>query len=196
MHTLSEAITSHLRQSISVKEKTLQTCTQDIRIAIEWIVSAFRNQRKLLICGNGGSAADAQHIAAEFVVRLTHNLSRPALPAIALTTDSSILSAGGNDIGFVHVFSRQIEALGQTDDLLLAISTSGNSPNILEALATARNQHMKSIALLGNDGGKAKSMADLSIVVPSDSTQHIQETHITIGHILCEQVERILFVGD
>ncbi len=190
---LTAAIKNHFQQSISVKEKTLLTCTEDIIQAIALIARAFANQKKLLICGNGGSAADAQHIAAEFVIRLSRDLERPAMPAIALTTDSSILSAGGNDIGFTYVFARQIEALGQKDDVLLVISTSGNSPNILEALQAARRLSMTTIALLGNQGGKAKEMAQTSIIVPSDNTQHIQETHITIGHILCEQVERQLF---
>ena len=152
-----------------------------------------KNHKKILICGNGGSAADAQHLAAEMVIRLSHDIERPGLPAISLATDSSILSAGGNDIGFDNIFARQVEALGHPEDILLAISTSGNSPNILNALEMAREKELKSVGLLGNRGGKCRELVNIPIIIPSSNTQRIQEAHITLGHIIIELIERELF---
>ena len=146
-----------------------------------------------MLCGNGGSAADCQHIATEFVIRLSHNLERPAIPAIALTTDTSNLTAGGNDIGFTNVFARSIEALGKKGDCLIAISTSGNSENIIKAVNKSKLLGITTIGLLGNDGGKIMPLCDMSIVIPTNDTQRIQESHITVGHILCEIVERELY---
>jgi len=147
----------------------------------------------MLLCGNGGSAADCQHIATEFMIRLSHHINRPALPAIALTTDTSNLTAGGNDIGWVNVFARSVEGLGNEGDILLAISTSGNSPNVIKAVEKAREKKMIVVAFLGGDGGKLKDIVDLPIVIPSSNVQRIQEGHITIAHIICELVEMELY---
>ncbi len=186
-------ITRHLQESARTKERIIVSCLTDIQSVVESIVNCFRNKGKLLICGNGGSAADAQHIAAEFVIRLSHDLQRPALPAIALTTDTSQLTAGGNDIGFDNVFARQVEAYATKGDLLWGISTSGNSENIVRAVDMGKKKGLQSIGLLGGNGGKLAKIMDQTITVPSDNTQHIQEGHITIGHIICELVERTLF---
>jgi D-sedoheptulose 7-phosphate isomerase len=157
------------------------------------MTEAFRYGKKILLCGNGGSAADCQHIATEFMIRLSHHIERPALPAIALTTDSSNLTAGGNDIGFENIFARNVEGLGNEGDILLCFSTSGNSKNILNAVAKAKIKKMEVIALLGGDGGKLKELADLPIVIPSLNIQRIQEGHITAAHIICELVEEELY---
>jgi len=157
------------------------------------ITEIYRNGKKLLLCGNGGSAADCQHIATEFMIRLSHNIERPALAAIALTTDSSNLTAGGNDIGFENVFARNVQGLGSTGDALIAISTSGNSPNVIKAVETAKAKGIKTIGFLGGTGGKLKSMVDKPVVIPSGNTQRIQEGHITIAHIICEIVEVELY---
>jgi len=159
--------------------------------AAEMVAQAFALGRKLLIFGNGGSAADAQHIAAEFVNRFI--IERPALPAIALTTDTSILTSVGNDYGNRRIFSKQIKALGKAGDVALAISTSGNSPNVLEALEAARNEHLKTILMTGAGGGKAAKLADLWLEVNSKTTPRTQEIHILWGHLLCELVDFILF---
>ena len=147
----------------------------------------MRSGHKLLVAGNGGSAADAQHLVAEFVVRLSAN--RPALRAIALTTDSSILTATGNDFGFDHIFSRQIEALGQPGDVFLGISTSGNSPNILKALHQAREMDLITIGFSGNCGGQMRDLCDHNVIIPSDITMNIQECHLALEHIFCMLVE-------
>lgn len=155
------------------------------------LTAQLRQGRKILFFGNGGSAADAQHLAAEFVNRLI--LNRTALPALALTTDSSVLTSIANDFDFQHVFSRQIEAFGQEGDIAWGISTSGNSPNVVEAFRIARSKQMILIASLGGSGGLIRNMVDYPLVVPSESVQRIQEVHITFGHALCEWVERSLF---
>jgi len=157
------------------------------------LADTLRNGGKILICGNGGSAADSQHIAAELVVRLRSHINRPALAAIALTVDSSILTAGGNDIGFDNIFARQVEALARPGDILIAISTSGNSENVLRAAQIARKMGVRTIGLLGKDGGKIKNECDLSVIVPSANTARIQETHIFIAHLWCEAIEELLF---
>ena len=157
----------------------------------ERIASALRNGRKLMIAGNGGSAADAQHLAAEFVSRLT--IDRPALHAVALTTDTSILTALANDYGYDRVFMRQIEAIGQPGDIFLGISTSGNSPNILCALQQCRNMRIRALGLTGGAGGKMTDLCDALLVVPSRITQNIQEAHLMLEHILCGLVERHYF---
>ncbi len=157
------------------------------------MTETFKNGKKLLLCGNGGSAADCQHIATELVVRLSHKIQRPAIPAIALTTDTSNLTAGGNDIGFENVFARSIEGLGNEGDVLLAISTSGNSPNIIKAVEKAKEKKVKVIGFLGGNGGKLKPMVDLVVLIPSFNTQRIQEGHITVAHIVCELVEDELY---
>jgi len=186
-------ITDSLTQSSETKIKIIKECSEDILSAAELITDAFRSGNKLLLCGNGGSAADCQHIAAELVIRLSHKIKRPALPAIALTTDTSFLTAGGNDIGFENVFARGVEGLGNKGDILLGISTSGNSVNIIKAIEMAKSKQMKTIAFLGEDGGKIKSLVDLSIVIPSSNVQRIQEGHITVAHIICEIIEEEMF---
>jgi len=188
-----ELIKNHLTRSAEVKQKMIGACMPAIISIVNALTNAFKKGNKLLICGNGGSAADAQHIAAEFVVRLSHNLMRPALPAVSLSTDTSILTAGGNDIGFENVFARQVQALGTGGDLLIAISTSGNSGNILRAVETARKKGMTVIGFLAENGGQAEPLCDYALKIPSSNTQHIQEGHITAGHIICDLVEQTLF---
>lgn len=186
-------IIDSLNESSETKLKIKDQLADEIIKAVEILVATYKDSNKLLLCGNGGSAADCQHIATEFMIRLSHNIQRPALPAIALTTDSSNLTAGGNDIGFENVFARNVEGLGVLGDVLLAISTSGNSPNVIKAVETAHSKGMKVIGFLGGSGGKLKSLVDLPIVVPSSNTQRIQEGHITIAHIICELVEDKLY---
>jgi D-sedoheptulose 7-phosphate isomerase len=154
---------------------------------------SLKQGNKVLFCGNGGSAADSQHLAAELVVRLRSHINRPALPAIALTVDSSIMTAGGNDIGFDNVFARGVEAYGRQGDVLVGISTSGNSENVLRAINQAKSQGVTTIGLLGAGGGKIASACDYSVIVPDDVTARIQESHILIGHIWCEMIEEYMF---
>jgi D-sedoheptulose 7-phosphate isomerase len=186
-------INDSLIESSETKIKIQKECLNEILSAVEIITNAYKNNRKLLLCGNGGSAADCQHIATELMIRLSHHINRPALPAIALTTDSSNLSAGGNDIGFENVFARNVEGLGNEGDVLLAISTSGNSPNILKAADKAKEKKIKVIGFLGGNGGKLKDRVDLPVIIPSVNTQRIQEGHITVAHIICELVEEELY---
>ncbi|MEK7263407.1 MAG: D-sedoheptulose 7-phosphate isomerase [Bacteroidota bacterium] len=185
-------IQDELKASSATKLKMLEQCTSQISKAMDLLVNALNNKKKILLCGNGGSAADSQHIATELVIRMLPR-ERAAIPAIALSTDTSILTAGANDIGFENVYARSIEALGNTGDILIAITTSGNSPNILKAIEKANAKGMVTIGFLGKDGGKAKSLCHHSIIVPSNDTQRIQEGHITIGHILCGLIEREMF---
>jgi D-sedoheptulose 7-phosphate isomerase len=185
-------IETHLLQSGEIKRQTAASCAGSIAKAAEVIAGAFLSSGKLLLCGNGGSAADCQHMAAEFVSRFSKDLERRALPAIALTTDTSFLTAFGNDCGFEGIFERQVEALGNPGDLLIGISTSGNSPNVLRAIEAARKRNMGTIALTGN-GGRLSAMADIVIAVPSSDTQYIQEAHLAVEHIVCELVEFALF---
>jgi D-sedoheptulose 7-phosphate isomerase len=182
-----------LNESSETKLKIKDQLDDEIIKAVEILVSAYKDGNKLLLCGNGGSAADCQHIATELMIRLSHHIQRPALPAIALTTDTSNLTAGGNDIGFENIFARNVEGLGILGDVLLAISTSGNSTNVIKAVEMAQSKGMKVIGLLGGNGGKLKSLVDLPIIVPSSNTQRIQEGHITIAHIVCELVEDKLY---
>jgi D-sedoheptulose 7-phosphate isomerase len=160
-------------------------------LVAELLVDTFRNGNKLLVMGNGGSAADAQHLAGEIVGRF--KLERRGLPAIALSTDTSILTAVGNDYGFDAIFSRQVEALAREGDAVIGISTSGSSPNVLSALRLAREKGCRTVGLLGKDGGSIREMVDLDLTVPGHDTPRIQEGHITIIHILCELVEEALF---
>jgi len=189
----TKSIQDHLNSSASVKQEMAESCSEQINGIAARIIACFQSGGKLLICGNGGSAADAQHIAAEFVVRLSHDLMRPALPVISLATDSSIMTAGGNDIGFENVFSRQVEALGKPDDVLIVISTSGNSENILRAAKAARDKKVDVIGFLGSGGGSVQESCSLTLNIPSKVTAHIQEGHITAGHIICSLVEQSLF---
>jgi len=186
-------INESLTESSETKLKIIDECSEDIISASELIINAFRNGNKLLLCGNGGSAADCQHIAAELVIRMSHKIKRPALPAIALTTDTSYLTAGGNDIGFENVFARGVEGLGSAGDVLLAISTSGNSGNVIKAVEMAKSKSMKTIGFLGGNGGMLKPLVDIPIVMPSSNVQRIQEGHITVAHIICEIIEEELY---
>jgi len=187
-----DLIHAHLLESARVKQALAETQRETIRAAADLITATFRSGNKVLLCGNGGSAADCQHMAAEFVSRLTKDFERPALPAIALTTDTSFLTAFANDCGYDDVFARQVQALGKPGDLLIGISTSGNSPNVVRAMAAAKAAQMRTLALTG-DGGQMSRMADVVVAVPSANTQHIQEAHLVIEHILCELVENALF---
>lgn len=185
-------IQDQLNESAETKKKMFEACSGDILKAVDVLINAFNKKKKVLICGNGGSAADAQHIATELVIRMTKP-NRPALAAIALTTDSSMLTAGGNDIGFENVFARQVEALGADGDVLIAISTSGKSENVNRAVTEARRHGMSVIGFLGKDGGTTKAMVDVPVVIPSNDTQRIQEGHITVAHILCGIIENEMF---
>ncbi len=176
-------------ESIKVKQASLKQ-KKEIVQAVGMIVECLKGGNKILACGNGGSAADAQHITGELVGRF--QMDRRGYPAIALTTDTSVITAWGNDKSFDTVFSRQVEALGKEGDILLAISTSGNSKNVLEAVKRANSRKIKTIGLLGNDGGRMKNLCDVSIIVPSKITARIQESHLLIYHIMCELVEREL----
>ncbi len=180
------------RESIRVKEKALEANVDKIASVVEEIVRVFRNNGKVLIFGNGGSAADSQHIAAEFIGRFKKE--RRSLPAIALTTDTSILTALGNDYGFDIVFARQLEGLGRAGDLAWGISTSGNSKNVIAAVNKAKEMGLKTVSLTGGDGGSLAKLTDISIVVPSKDTARIQESHICIAHVICELVENRLSV--
>ena len=185
-------VRSYLAESGEVKRLTAAACAEGIASAADVIAEAFRSGGKLLLCGNGGSAADCQHMAAEFVSRLTKDFERPGLPAIALTTDTSFLTAYTNDCGFEGVFARQVQALGRARDVLLGISTSGNSANVIQAMELARGLGLKSVALTGA-GGRLAKLADVAIAVPCEDTQHIQEAHLAIEHLLCLLVEQALF---
>jgi D-sedoheptulose 7-phosphate isomerase len=184
-------INAAFKEGAELRLSVARDCGPAIVSAAQAIALCLRSGGKLLFFGNGGSAADAQHLAAEFVGRFV--LERRALPAVALTTDSSILTAVGNDYGFDRVFSRQIEALGQAGDVAIGISTSGNSPNVIAALKLARSQNLKTIGLAGKDGGQLRLCSDIPLVVASPNTARVQECHIAIGHLLCELVEMDLF---
>ena len=186
-------IIDSLNESAETKLKIKDQLMEEILKGVDLLSNCFKGGNKLLLCGNGGSAADCQHIATELMIRLSHHIQRPALPAIALTTDTSNLTAGGNDIGFENVFARNVEGLGNTGDVLLAISTSGNSPNVIKAVEMAHKKGMKVIGFLGGNGGKLKTIVDLPIVIPSSNVQRIQEGHITVAHIICELVEDKLY---
>jgi D-sedoheptulose 7-phosphate isomerase len=178
--------------SAELKGRTAESALESILDAASYLVKCFRSANKVLICGNGGSAADAQHMAAEFVNRLSGDLERPGLPAIALTTDTSFLTSYANDIGYDGVFERQVQALGNPGDILLGISTSGNSRNVIRAIEAARQRRLGTIGLLG-EGGALTNLVDQAVVVPSRNTQHIQECLLTIEHAICGVVEQTLF---
>lgn len=182
-----------LKESANIKRMMAQNLSDVIANAAKIVIDAYKGGGKVLLIGNGGSAADAQHIAAELVGRF--KLERIGLPAIALSTNTSILTALSNDYEYDTVFSRQLQTLANDNDVLIAITTSGTSPNILKAVEVARSKSVKVIGLTGRNGGKLKDMADLTIIVPSNNTPRIQEAHITIGHIICDLVERELFNG-
>ena len=177
-----------IRDSAKTKLSMLDTCIDDILRASEIMLESIRNGNKILWCGNGGSAADAQHMAAELMGGLRSHKRKP-IASIALTTDTSFITAWANDTSYDHIFSRQIEGLGSSGDILVAISTSGNSKNVLNALETAKETGIQSIILTGGSKGKMKNKGDVLISVPSDDTQRIQECHLLIEHILCENIE-------
>lgn len=190
---MESIILESLRESIAVKEKTVRTSTDLIIRGARMLAECMASGHKVLIFGNGGSAADSQHIAAEFVNRF--KIERSPLAAIALTTDTSILTSIGNDYDFDLVFSKQIRALGKKHDIAWGISTSGNSKNVVEAIEAAKSLKLITIGMTGS-GGLLADCADLVYTVPSKITAHIQETHITIAHMLCDLVDRILFPNE
>jgi len=185
-----ERVKQFLKESGDLKHRVAETLSGEILEAAQTIRDRLASGGKLLLMGNGGSAADSQHIAAELIGRFKKE--RAAIPAIALTVDSSSLTALGNDYGFETIFSRQIEALATAKDAVIGISTSGNSQNVIRALNLARNMGAATIGLVGHGGGDMKDCVDICIVVPSDDTARIQEVHITIGHIICEIIEQDL----
>ena len=187
----AESVRAMLCESARVKQELAAQASGAIAQAASLLVDAFRSGRKALLFGNGGSAADAQHLAAEWTGRLRGE--RRGLPAIALTANTSELTALGNDYGFDRIFARLIEALGNPGDVAIALSTSGKSPNVLAGVAEARSRGLRTIGLSGRRGGKLAPAVELALLVPSDDTQRIQESHITIGHVLAELVEQALF---
>ena len=186
-------IKEQIKQSYETKQAIYEneTLLDVITEVAQACVDVYKNGKKTLIAGNGGSAADAQHIAAELVGR--YGFDRPSIPSLALTTDTSNLTAIGNDYGYDQVFSRQLEGMGVEGDLFIGISTSGNSQNVINAFESAKKKGITTVALVGRDGGKMAKMADFAIVVPSNATPRIQESHILIGHIICDIIEKELF---
>jgi len=189
----TEWVRSYLLETSETARRTSEVCVEDIAAAAELLVNAVLDGGKILICGNGGSAADSQGLAAEFVSTLTVDNRRPAIPAVALTTDSSILTAIANDFGFDGVFARQVEALGRPGDVLIGISTSGNSPDVLRAFEQAASQGIRTVALTGADGGALAPRASVAVRVPSSQTSHIQEIHLALEHVLAFLVEQTLY---
>jgi len=187
--TLRDRLHLMAEENFAVKKLFIEQCAEEFSALAEKVAEVFESGHRLYICGNGGSAGDAQHLATELVVRLDATQRRDPLPAIALTTDTSILTAAANDFGFDYIFSRQLEALGRPGDGLLILSTSGNSPNLVVAAHTAHDMHMPVLALLGKTGGDVVELADVAVVVPSLNTQRIQETHLFCLHVLCEILE-------
>ncbi|MFH1684116.1 MAG: D-sedoheptulose 7-phosphate isomerase [Candidatus Margulisiibacteriota bacterium] len=188
---MQEQIKAKLKESIEVKNQVIKNIVPQIETAAKWMIESLKSGNKIIFFGNGGSAADAQHLAAELIGRFLKD--RRALPSIALSTNSSILTCLGNDFGFETIFARQIEGLAKKGDIAFGISTSGNSKNVLVGLEKAKEMGCITIGLLGCDGGSIASVADLSITVPSKATPRIQESHITIGHILCGLIETEIF---
>lgn len=186
----SSLFTTHVSEHLEVVERTQRECADAVGRLGQIATAALTGTGTVFWCGNGGSAADSQHLAAEFVGRFKKN--RRPLRSVALTTDTSVLSCVGNDFGYDEIFSRQIEALGRPGDVLVAISTSGNSENVCRALIKAKEMGLSTAALLGKGGGRCRELVDIAVVVPSDSTARIQEMHIFIGHVLCEVIERDL----
>ncbi len=186
---------AHVDESVQVARRIVDSCGESILQAADMMTETFRTGGKALLCGNGGSAADCQHMATELVSRLTADFVRPGLPAIALTTDSSFLTAYANDCGYDGVFARQIQALGRPGDLLIGISTSGGSSNVIHAVRAARGIGMHTVALIGA-GGVLAELADVTIAIPSTFTQYVQEAHLMVEHILCDLVERHLFGAE
>jgi D-sedoheptulose 7-phosphate isomerase len=187
-----DQIAAYLDAVITLQHRIADSCDRQIVAASDVMTATFKGGKKVLLCGNGGSAADCQHMAAELVSRLSRDRERPGLPALALTTDTSLLTAYGNDFGFGGVFERQVDALGFTGDALVAISTSGGSENVRRAVRVAKTKGMSTIALTG-EGGALALEVDIAIVIPSRNTQHIQEALLPVEHLLCWLVEQAVF---
>jgi D-sedoheptulose 7-phosphate isomerase len=188
---MKEKILKEFKESISVKEKFIQGHLDAVIDVSRAIAAAFNEGNKLILFGNGGSSTDASHIAAEFVNRFKRE--RPGLPAIALNTDMAVITSIANDYDYSEVFSRQLKSLASEGDVVIAITTSGHSPNVIKALDAAKKKKLKSIIFTGSKGEKLASKASYSFIVPSENTPRIQETHITLGHVICLMVEEILF---
>jgi len=188
---MKDEIMQTFRESADLKVRFIRQNAEVLGQAVEMVVEAFKAGNKVLLFGNGGSAADAQHLAAEFVNR--YQIERPPLPAIALTTDTSILTSISNDYGYIDSFSKQVKALGREGDVAIGISTSGTAANVIKAIKAAKEMGLKTISLTGGDGGDLAKLTDIALVVDSPITPRIQEVHITIGHVLCEMVDRMLF---
>jgi len=187
---MEEKIKKILGESIITKEKILTSCVNDIKEIAELCIRTLKNNGKIIFCGNGGSAADSQHLAAELVVRFKKD--RKSIPALALTVNTSILTAVSNDYGYEKVFSRQLESLANKNDLLIAISTSGKASSVREAINTAKRMGLKTIAFTGEKGKDFAKLCELSFIAPSAETARIQEAHIVVGHIICELIEEAL----
>jgi len=191
MTTVEEKILNCFREGTKIKEQFVRESLASLAAVIKTMVQALERGNKLLLFGNGGGAADAQHIAAEFVNRIS--MERPPLPAISLVTDASVLTSISNDYSFSEVFAKQIKALGKAGDIAVGISTTGESANVVRAFEVAREIGIITVALTGHNGGTIAEMADHTLIVPSSKTPRIQEVHITIGHVICEMVEHLLF---
>jgi len=188
---MADIIKDIIKESIRVKEAVLSKLSKEIKTAASMIAASLKKGGKVILFGNGGSAADSQHIAAEFVGRF--KLERQGLASIALTTNTSIITSIANDYGYEEIFSRQVEAIGSDNDIVIGISTSGNARNVIAGLLEAKKMGLKAIALTGSGGGEMATIADLVLIVPSDNTARVQEAHIVVGHIICELVEQNLF---
>lgn len=186
---IDSIISESIKESIAAKQRLLEECTGSIKACGTTLSEIVAAGGKIMFCGNGGSAADSQHLAAELVVRLRSSVNRRALPALALTVDPSIMTAGGNDIGYENVFARCVEAYAREGDALIGISTSGNSENVIRAVEKAKELGVYTVGMLGGDGGRMNGLCDASVTVPSGITARIQESHILIGHIWCEMIE-------
>ena len=190
-YKMTENIKSQILESVKIKKKIINDGVEQIEQAAEILINCTKNGGKILWCGNGGSAGDAQHLATELMGGMT-NHDRMPIPSIALTTDSSFLTAWSNDTDFESIFSRQIQGLGDEGDVLVGISTSGNSKNVINAIKQAKYKNLKTISLTGKTGGRLEGLADITLKVPSENTQRIQESHIMIGQILCSLIEAFM----
>ncbi len=199
-HDDNSAYLDHVREhfagSAETKRRFAEASAAELVTVAHWVAKCFTAGGKLLLCGNGGSAAESQHIAAEFTSVLSQDFPRRALPAVSLTTDTSFLTARGNDYGFDSIFARQIEAIGRQGDLLFAYTTSGESKNILAAVDAAKRLGIRSVGFTGRSGGKLKDRVDLALCAPSDKTAFIQECHTAIGHVIVAVAEKIMFNPD